>query len=206
MEPQQTDKHQRQRVADLEQLGTKLNGLTVRRNSPGGLEAAPNWSMANGSCLTATITALTTGKTPLYLYGETGTGKTSLAALVFQAWPRDAFWYSAPELTRLVGECRRKPDGMTFQSTPAGAVEFWEAAFWSRIQTASLVVVDEIVRKGAGIGIEIMEEILKYRANRFTIFTGNLSPAEMAKAGIDSRFVSRIGAGLPAFSGTKDLR
>jgi len=131
---------------------------------------------------------------PLYLWGNTGRGKTCAAALAYATWQPTAYWASLAELCETLKTFNINQTQVI--QTRSGQVEMTYAGFWKKLRTIGLVVIDEIgTRDAAAHRYDAMLRLLDERVGCPLILTGNLNPAKQLGQVYDDRIHSRILAG-----------
>lgn len=133
---------------------------------------------------------------PLYLWGNTGTGKSCAAAAVYCRWNPSAAWFGLSELCDLLKSFQVS----SMQLVPSGGqmVEMSLSGFWRRLQNVGLVVIDEIgTREATAHRYDAFRDVLEIRKGKPLILTGNLDPKTSKIAEVyDERIQSRIAAGV----------
>lgn len=115
---------------------------------------------------------------PLYVFGQTGTGKTCAAALVYSKWPGMAMFRPFSQICEIVLGCRRNG---TFVEFDGENERVWnEGSFWHRISQVNLLVLDEITRPDLQSREEMLKTVLDFRQGKPTILTGNIPFAGFA--------------------------
>lgn len=126
---------------------------------------------------------------PLFLCGETGTGKTCAGLCVIDHY---GGWYTT---LQELNELRLRVDrGEEYWSGPHGdrvtIVELWD--MWG---LANVTVLDELgIRTPTEPQYETLKRAIDLRENRPAIFISNLSVGDMSNV-YDDRIVSRLSAG-----------
>lgn len=142
---------------------------------------------------------------PLYLWGETGVGKTCAAAVTFSLWRPSATWQSLTELCDILKAFNVSP----VQVIQSGGkpVELTLTGFWERLRKMGLVVIDEIgTRDATAHRYDAMLRLLETRQGRPLILTGNINPDEALAKVYDERVQSRIAAGVMVHVTGRDRR
>lgn len=112
-------------------------------------------------------------KWPLYVFGQTGTGKTCAAALVYSKWPGgSAMFRNFSQTCELLLGCRKHGTYAEFDGDQQ--VVWNEGHFWHRLANVDLLVLDEISRPDLQSREEILRTALDCRRGKPTILTGNL--------------------------------
>ena len=140
---------------------------------------------------------------PMYFYGETGRGKTAMAALVYAEWPHVVSTWQTGALDR-----KGNPEMFSTVQTECEPV-FWTAAdviqdvidarFQNRTaklrkqcKECGLIVIDEIsVLTETAARRSALIDVIDWRENRPLILTGNFAP-EALKDIVDNRIIDRI--------------
>jgi DNA replication protein DnaC len=138
----------------------------------------------------------------LWLFGDTGTGKTTLAMLVSKSALESGRSVAIYSLPKLLARIRR-----TYDSEPGGDSYL---AFFERLTSVDLLHIDDLgAEKRSDWVLEQLYAIVdeRYEAQRSIVVTTNLDQAEL-EAQIGPRTVSRLleicGDPLPLFG--EDLR
>lgn len=140
---------------------------------------------------------------PMYFYGESGRGKSSMAALVYAEWPHAIRTWQTGATDR-----KGNPEVIS-QVLPECEPIFWTAAdviqeiidarfhnttakLRKQCKEAGLIVIDEIsvvnetpARRSAII------DVMEWRENRPLILTGNFGPEGLQDI-VDNRIIDRI--------------
>jgi hypothetical protein len=144
-------------------------------------------------------TAISECKTPIYIFGDVGTGKTCGAACVYRAWRGTAVWYETGRIISDVLHCRSSDSGTVLRTPEApdnacygGSFEESEASILRKMRDASLVVFNDVgIRRPSEAALEIFLQMLDLRIGKMTIATSNLAPEDLA-ALFDERVASRL--------------
>jgi DNA replication protein DnaC len=133
----------------------------------------------------------------LWLMGDTGTGKTTLAMLVSKAALEDSRSVAIYSLPKLLARIRR-----TYDSEPGGDSYL---SFFERLTSVDLLHIDDLgAEKRSDWVLEQLYALVneRYEAQRSMLVTTNLDPHELEQQ-IGSRTVSRLveicGEPLPLF-------
>lgn len=130
----------------------------------------------------------------MYLWGDTGRGKTCAAALAYAMWAQPAYWSSLAELCDLLKVYNTNQTQMI--RCASQDTELTYLGFWRKLRTTGLVVIDEIgTRDPAPHRYDAFLRLLDERVNRPLILTGNLHPEKKLGEVYDERIYSRIVAG-----------
>lgn len=153
---------------------------------------------------------------PIYLRGNTGAGKTCLAAVAFRGvaaqqaerdepvWPRWCDFVTFCE--RLVQIRTSYHRAITIEHETAGTYECNELGWWRRWSTEGLVVIDEIgSRMATDVRYEALWKLLECRRGKPTLVTGNLDERGI-QAAFDDRILSRLCNGVWIRLADKDRR
>lgn len=129
---------------------------------------------------------------PLYLWGKPGSGKTSVAGLIYQEAAGRPMWINAGKGFRAVASACAEPQPLWGY----GLIPLREAEHWLELEERSLVVLDDIALRDrvSEAQFEVMQEFLNRRQGKPTVITGNMSIEQIAKV-YDDRVASRIAAG-----------
>jgi len=141
--------------------------------------------------------AIKSWRFPIVLRGPVGTGKSCVAACVYQSWPRAAHWYRLEAFIRDVNTCRTSKDKKVGCKLADGETIYrTEAGLWGLADNKnSLWCMDDLgTRKGTETGYDIVFELFERRTGRPTIISTNLSNEEIAKL-YDERIADRLDAG-----------
>ena len=144
---------------------------------------------------------------PLYLHGQTGTGKTCIAALVYQRYIGNAVWFSCRSLLRELAAWRADlthqipwlmPSGLTLSRPATNAWDALTNPDW-------LVCLDDMgTRELSPAQSEILLDLLDARIGKPLIVTGNHDRDGLKF--LDPRIVSRVCAGTVIGLVGKDQR
>ena len=133
----------------------------------------------------------------LWLMGDTGTGKTTLAMLVSKAALEDSRSVAIYSLPKLLARIRR-----TYDSEPGGDSYL---SFFERLTSVDLLHIDDLgAEKRSDWVLEQLYALVneRYEAQRSMLVTTNLEPDELEEQ-IGPRTVSRLveicGEPLPLF-------
>lgn len=132
---------------------------------------------------------------PMYVWGSTGTGKTTALAIAFSQVPLtvDAMFTQLTKFCELVTRCRK--DGEATEWIGDQCVTHTESHLWYRVKCCQFLFIDEIgVRSDLDTRVEILQRILDERVGKPTLMTGNV-PFLSLEAQFDSRVSSRISGG-----------
>jgi chromosomal replication initiation ATPase DnaA len=114
---------------------------------------------------------------PLYLHGPTGTGKTTLAALIYEGWDRVPMWYRADDY--LIDFADR--DG--------------RAKMREKVAATPCLFLDDLgVRPPTPPMMQALFDTLEIRARKPIVIVSNLNAQQLSNV-YDERIVSRIVAG-----------
>lgn len=175
----------------------------IRRALPGGICAT--WERVDPRLIRVIRdTAETSGLWPLTLYGPTGTGKSSLLALLAASWPTNRVrYYLASDLIALIQSARCRGGVLL----PGAARTVSEDHLWrSRVDAADLLVLDDIGTRGpTDSAYDILHQIIDRRRRKPTALSTNLSPEELVDV-LDDRIVSRLLAGTAVEMDSPDQR
>lgn len=129
---------------------------------------------------------------PLYLWGKPGSGKTSVAGLIYQEATGRPMWINAGKGFRAVASASAEPQPLWGY----GMIPLREVEHWLELEERSLVVLDDIALRDrvSEAQFEVMQEFLNRRQGKPTVITGNMSIEQIAKV-YDDRVASRIAAG-----------
>lgn len=134
---------------------------------------------------------------PLYVWGETGVGKSCAASLLYREWPKRAVWWRLEDFVSRISECRRNGFSVAQANVCQGRVpvERAEPMWWSILEQQDLAVFDDVgIRNASDAVFSIVFTLADLRAGRPTVFTSNVSPRDLAKV-YDPRIASRMLAG-----------
>lgn len=137
------------------------------------------------------------GAWPVFLFGATGRGKTYAAAYVFSTWGGSPVWEDATDVVRKITRCRSSRDGVIYLPCHLDGMTYAhsESQIIERINAAPLVVLDDIgLRAPSEAAYDVIYKIVNCRAGKPTIYTSNLSPAEIYRV-YDARIASRMISG-----------
>lgn len=176
----------------------------LKRTLPPGMAVSPDKIPKSRYDVIQSILAEKTW--PLYFFGNSGRGKSSMAALIYAEWPyakrtdvdatdwdREPLYWKASDITGMIADARFKNNGVR--------------AIMSRIQMASLVVVDDIADRSATDGRRAaLYDLLDWRENMPLILTGNFAPAELYDVIKDERIIGRINKGRRVEFDGPDMR
>lgn len=140
------------------------------------------------------LAALETRGYPLYLHGETGTGKTCIAALLYQRFLGYAAWCSCRSLLRDLAAWRADPAHQVPWLMASGNVCRRPAAnAWQDLTDPDwLVCLDDVgTRPLSDAQSEIMCDLLDAKGNSPLIVTGNHGKDDLERF-LDPRIVSRL--------------
>jgi len=132
----------------------------------------------------------------LWLFGDTGTGKTTLAMLVSKAALEDGHSVAIYSLPKLLARIRR-----TYDSEPGGDSYL---AFFERLTSVDLLHIDDLgAEKRSDWVLEQLYALIneRYESQRSVIVTTNLPEGELEEQ-IGARTVSRLSEicdGVPLF-------
>jgi DNA replication protein DnaC len=122
----------------------------------------------------------------LWLFGDTGTGKTTLAMLISKAALEAGKTVAIYSLPKLLARIRR-----TYDSEPGGDSYL---SFFERLTSVDLLHIDDLgAEKRSDWVLEQLYALVneRYEAQRSILITTNLPPPELAEQ-IGSRTVSRL--------------
>lgn len=132
---------------------------------------------------------------PLYLWGETGVGKTCAAAVAYTMWKQSAMWMSLTELCDLLNAFNTAP--VQLLQVRRVSIEITRSGLWNRIRKMGLMVIDEIgTRDASPHRYDALLRLLDTRNGLPLILTGNIEPGEALARIYDERVQSRIAAGV----------
>lgn len=163
------------------------DGKPVEAATPAKEHASPPWTI-NGKPVTETAEIVLLkrwvaagGKSSLLLAGLPGNGKTQCAAWCCGALGREFVWTVWPDVVKEM----RSEYGKT------------ERMFDDRLRglfSASLLVVDDLIMPTAGDDRDLLQRLIdaRWREQKPTIITSNLSLPDMEKTGLDARTASRM--------------
>lgn len=125
--------------------------------------------------------ALCSGMFPIYLSGLTGTGKSSIASLIYLS-SRYPIWRRADDLMLTLATGRTSPE---------------IRQEWHKIRECSCLFLDDIFfREYTAPMQQALFDIMEFRRGKPIVMTSNIQVTGIARAGIDDRISSRIRAGL----------
>ena len=131
---------------------------------------------------------------PLYLHGETGTGKTCIAALLYQRFLGKAVWFSCRSLLRILAAYRADTERFVPWLMPSGVfLDRPVANAWSDlVDPGWLVCLDDVgTRPLSDAQSEILLDLIDARGTAPLIVTGNHGKDDLEKF-LDPRIVSRL--------------
>lgn len=138
--------------------------------------------------------AFATNNWPIYIWGLPGRGKSGAAKVVYEDMVGSRVWWRAADLCtdiaaiRMGGSLTRSRGDLVWQET--------ERSIWNKLDAARFAVIDDLgTRDPSGASYDVLLSATDYRARKPTIWTGNLSPVDLAKL-YDARLVSRICCGV----------
>ena len=149
------------------------------------------------------IAELNAARFPIYLWGNPGCGKSSIAGLIYMGATGRPIWINAIEGMRAVATSCVDPQPLW----GFGLVPLREREHWDELGERALVVLDDIALRdrASDAQFEVMQKFLTVRQNRPTIITGNLSIGKVAKV-YDDRVASRLAAGTAIEITGPDMR
>lgn len=179
-------------------MTTKTGKRIQYRPAPAGYENA-TWSHVCPEAVTRTEEAFREKRLPLFIHGDTGTGKTCLAALVYRAFVNQPLWHRSDDLLLSLTTGRGRDVALTVEGTGRHGervrkrVSFDE--YLSRYRRSPLVVLDDVgVREPTDAMQQVLFDLLELRKDRPLVLTSNVSPETLADL-YDDRIVSRVLAG-----------
>lgn len=129
------------------------------------------------------------------MFGPTGRGKTEAAAAIYCGWSRNPIWRDTSAILDTIVDCRRSQSGCLIQDRGGVVVEVWERTEKEKFANASLAVLDDVgVRDATPAAYKILLDLVNSRKQKTTIYTSNLSPADLQRL-YDARIVSRMCSG-----------
>lgn len=150
---------------------------------------------------------------PMYLHGETGTGKTYAACVIYKHWPQELVEKWGDEFHGRTGRYNRV-------TIPVREPIFWDCqqlasevaqrrreglidVILRPLRECSLLVLDEIGRREmTGPQLDALLDIVNARGESPMILTSNKSPVELVKVLGDQRIVDRIQGTVVELTGT----
>lgn len=186
-------------IARQIQLRSEQEGITVntrRCQAPRPLPShypEARWSEVSQRVREILQRTAKRGEWPLYLWGDTGTGKSCAAACAYASWHSSALWYG---FSQVCDDLARFNTASTvvFRNGDV-SIELSIAGYWHRIETTGLLVIDEIgTRESTHHRYDTMHGLLEARKGKPMIITGNL-PIETVATVYDDRVASRLCAG-----------
>lgn len=166
-----------------------------KRDLPSGVIRNPDRSRVPKIFFRMLNQAVKEKRWPMYVWGSTGTGKTTALAIAFSQVPLtvDAMFIQFTKFCELVTRCRK--DGEATEWIGDQCVTHTEGHLWYRIKCCQFLFIDEIgVRSDLDTRVEILQRILDERVGKPTLMTGNV-PFLSLEAQFDSRVSSRISGG-----------
>lgn len=154
--------------------------MTSKRAAPAGYESV-TWSQVNNRTIVEKWlrTAGQDRRFPIYIHGDTGTGKTSLAGLLYQN-AESPVW-------------RRCDDFLLSLATTRSDASF--RVEQTKATHCSCLFLDDIgLRTPTESMQQILFDLLEMRKSKPTVITSNHSPEDLALV-YDDRITSRILAG-----------
>lgn len=154
--------------------------MTDRRSAPEGYESATWAQVPDVANVRKWLKAAGQNKTlPIYIHGDTGRGKTCLAALLYRT-AETPLWRRCDDFLLTLA---------TTRTDHAYNAEIAKAKF------ATCLFLDDIgLRKPTEAMNQILFDLLEIRKGRPTVITSNHSPEHLAEL-YDDRITSRILAG-----------
>ena len=154
--------------------------MTDRRSAPEGYESSSWDQVTDAANIRKWIRAAGATKTlPIYIHGDTGSGKTSLAALLYRT-ADTPLWRRCDDFL------------LTLATTRTDASYNAEIA---KAKFASCLFLDDIgLRKPTEAMNQIFFDLLEMRKGKPTVITSNHTPEHLAEL-YDDRITSRILAG-----------
>lgn len=131
---------------------------------------------------------------PIYIFGDTGVGKTHAMTILYE--------YSPWTLSRFVELSPAMRGLMEYRS---GRTESYSPLIRWMKETDFICIDDIGVRSDSAPQQEALLEILSIRENRPTVITGNHGPKALAE-NFDARIVSRLIAGVSIHMNGPDRR
>lgn len=174
----------------------------LRRPLPNGIRA--EWSKVSPSLLATVRNASRSQAWPLVLWGNVGSGKTCLSALIYASWNNaNVRWINAVEFARRVQTVRKEGQiPIAGSAYTVGETSLWETT----VDTPSLLVVDDLgITDPTPSQVAIIYELIDRRRNKPMIVSTNLDLNEIEQL-YDDRIASRLSAGTIIQFATRDLR
>ena len=132
---------------------------------------------------------------PLYLWGETGVGKTCGAAAAYALWNQPSGFLSLTEHCDILKGFNVNQTQLI--TTSGGKIELTLTGYWDRLRKLGLVVIDEIgTRDASPQRYDSLLRLLEIRHGKPLILTGNIEPTVKLATVYDERVQSRIVAGV----------
>jgi chromosomal replication initiator protein len=175
----------------------KPKQIQHRPAPPGYADAS--WSGVKPTAYAGVKAAFSANAFPLYVHGPTGTGKTCLAALVYQSFARQPLWHRCDALLLSLTTGRTSDSAVTLESAGqhGGRVrrKMTFEKYLDKFEHAPLVILDDLaVRAPTEAMQQVFFDLLELRKGQRLLITGNLPPEDLRDL-YDDRIVSRILAG-----------
>lgn len=175
----------------------RASSVDSRREFPDGIDPQSHWGQVPDGVRSAVRAAVARKRWPLVLAGPVGTGKTTIAALVYRGWHLadgrngTCRWRLCDELLSQIYSARLKGHVITF--TPNGeTVKNTESGLRRAVRDADLLVLDDLGRAQVRDDqYSILLDVLDSRAHKPTIITTNKTIEQLDEV-YDTRLVSRI--------------
>lgn len=158
------------------------------RSEPDGLRYPGTHDKITVFQKAALLKLIVNNRSPIYLHGAVGTGKSCAAVCMYTHWPRpdtgnydwdNPLFCVASELTGRLARCENR------------------AREYRRIASANLFILDDVGRrKLTDEQAELLLHILDIRGPKPSIYTGNWAPRDLAEKLGDDRISSRILRGM----------
>lgn len=175
----------------------------VMRNAPRGFKKA-EWSkvgyddIERDQIAVELFNAIVEQRFPIFIHGPQGTGKSFLAACLYQTIAaHNCRWYLFDSLISLLAKARI--ESVVAVPWPDGTDVSWESehTLKKKIANADFVVYDDVgTRMPSDTGYSSFKELIDLRFDMPTVYTSNFDLNELASDIFDKRIVDRISEGL----------